>query len=80
LAAGGSKGKRGLAQPDNHRAKNKAVQPIGARRLTVVPAKKGTNMWLILLEALGAGLILVLIVWWTMSGRTEDTPTDKKED
>jgi hypothetical protein len=27
-------------------------------------------MWLILLEALGAGLILVLIVWWTMfSGR-----------
>jgi len=28
-------------------------------------------MGLILLEALGAGLILVLIVWWTMfSGRT----------
>jgi hypothetical protein len=27
-------------------------------------------MWLILLEALGAGLVLVLIVWWTMfSGR-----------
>jgi hypothetical protein len=27
-------------------------------------------MWLILLEALGALLILVLIVWWTMfSGR-----------
>lgn len=30
-------------------------------------------MLLILLEALGAGLILVLIVWWTMfSGRSED--------
>ena len=29
-------------------------------------------MLLILLEALGAGLILVLIVWWTMfSGRSE---------
>ena len=29
-------------------------------------------MRLILLEALGAGLIQVLIVWWTMfSGRTE---------
>jgi beta-lactam-binding protein with PASTA domain len=37
-------------------------------------------MWLILLEALGAGLILVLIVWWTMSGRTEDTPDDKQQD
>ena len=29
-------------------------------------------MWLILLEALGAGCILVVIVWWTMfSGRRE---------
>jgi hypothetical protein len=29
-------------------------------------------MWLILLEALGAGCVLVLIVWWTMfSGREE---------
>ncbi|WP_201746995.1 hypothetical protein [Limnohabitans sp. TS-CS-82] len=29
-------------------------------------------MFLILLEALGAGCILVLIVWWTMfSGRSE---------
>ena len=27
-------------------------------------------MWVILLEALGAGLLLVFIVWWTMfSGR-----------
>ena len=30
-------------------------------------------MWLILLEALGALLILVAIVWWTMfSGRKRD--------
>ena len=29
-------------------------------------------MWLILLEALGAGLLLILIVWWTMfSGRKD---------
>jgi hypothetical protein len=29
-------------------------------------------MWLILLEALGAGCLLVVIVWWTMfSGRAE---------
>ena len=28
-------------------------------------------MWIIVLEALGAGLVLVLIVWWTMfSGRS----------
>ena len=35
-------------------------------------------MWLILLEALGAGLVLVLIVWWTMfSGRKGgERPTD----
>jgi hypothetical protein len=27
-------------------------------------------MWVILLEAIGAGALLVLIVWWTMfSGR-----------
>jgi len=33
-------------------------------------------MYLILLEALGAGLILVLIVWWTMfTGRPK---TDDK--
>ncbi len=34
-------------------------------------------MYLILLEALGAGLILVLIVWWTMfTGRpkTDELP------
>ena len=35
-------------------------------------------MWLILLEALGAGLILVLIVWWTMAGRA-DNEDDKPE-
>ena len=32
-------------------------------------------MWLILLEALGALLLLVLIVWWTMfSGRKKGEP------
>jgi hypothetical protein len=29
---------------------------------------------------LGAGLILVLIVWWTMSGRNENKPNDKDPD
>ncbi len=47
-------------------------------------------MGLILLEALGAGVLLVLIVWWTMfSGRVkgelppsddaESKPTDRRE-
>jgi hypothetical protein len=32
-------------------------------------------MYLIFLEALGAGLILVLIVWWTMfTGRPKEEP------
>ena len=35
-------------------------------------------MTLILLEALGAGLLLVLIVWWTMfSGRERGEPMDR---
>jgi hypothetical protein len=34
-------------------------------------------MWLLLLEALGALLILVFIVWWTMfSGRREHQRDD----
>ena len=40
-------------------------------------------MTLILLEALGAGLIFVAIVWWTMfSGRKngELPPSDAKDD
>ena len=44
-------------------------------------------MGLILLEALGAGVLLVLIVWWTMfSGRVKgelpgpDTPKEQTTD
>jgi hypothetical protein len=34
-------------------------------------------MWLIILEALAAGLILVFIVWWTMfSGRRKGERSD----
>jgi hypothetical protein len=30
-------------------------------------------MWLLILEALGSGLLLAFIVWWTMfSGRRKD--------
>jgi len=35
-------------------------------------------MWVILLEAAGAALILVLIVWWTMfQGRHRGEPDDR---
>jgi hypothetical protein len=74
----GSGNTRGPAQPANtkiHSSKAKAW-----KRFTVRLAEQGTNMWLILLEALGAGLILVLIVWWTMSGRNENKPDDKDTD
>jgi hypothetical protein len=49
---------------------------------------KGVDMGLILLEALGALLLLILIVWWTMfSGRKQgelpppqDAETEKLQD
>ncbi|HEX6705142.1 MAG TPA: hypothetical protein VF169_10310 [Albitalea sp.] len=45
------------------------------------PAKRNDiDMWVILLEALGAMLLLVIIVWWTMfSGRKrgERRPPDE---
>jgi hypothetical protein len=37
-------------------------------------------MWLLIIEALGSGLLLVFVVWWTMfSGRPkdDDTPPDE---
>ena len=37
-------------------------------------------MLLILLESLGAGLLLALIVWWTMfHGRHKGEPEDKED-
>ena len=41
-------------------------------------------MWLILLEAFGAMLVLVLIVWWTMfagrrGGERVDAPADRPD-
>ena len=38
-------------------------------------------MLLILLESLGAGLLLAFIVWWTMfHGRNKGEPEDKDND
>ncbi|NBX56188.1 MAG: hypothetical protein EBT70_14210 [Betaproteobacteria bacterium] len=65
----------GVAHATNNNSKPDSTGPstAGVNGLTVAQATKDESMWLILLEALGAGLILVLIVWWTMfSGPSKD--------
>jgi hypothetical protein len=48
-------------------------------KITVSAELGNKHMLLILLEALGAGLILVLIVWWTMfSGRRKGERDDQE--
>jgi hypothetical protein len=43
--------------------------------------RKHARMTLLLLEALGAGLIFIFIIWWTMfSGRNKGEPPIQQED
>jgi hypothetical protein len=58
-------------QGNSQRLTDRHIHAMGLRPKITVHAEQGnTHMLLILLEALGAGLILVAIVWWTMfSGR-----------
>jgi cytoskeletal protein RodZ len=61
------------------------VAAIIARRFVSAPSKHGKNpgefMTLLLLEALGALLIFVFIIWWTMfSGRKNGELKDEPED
>ena len=79
-ASGGSTG--GLVQAASNpriaagsqgtaRVRAQAGAPVSAvvtARVHSRTLRHGSNfiMWVILLEALGAGLIFVLIVWWTM--------------
>lgn len=62
------------------------VTAIIARRFVSAPLKHGKNpgefMTLLLLEALGALLIFVFIIWWTMfsgrkNGELKDEPKDE---
>lgn len=56
--------------PHITRRKRRVPQPVARDTLDRDAALGNPTMWLILLEAFGAGLVLVLIVWWTMfSGR-----------
>jgi hypothetical protein len=56
-------------------------QPIKIPTMQTHELRRKRDMGLILLEALGAGAILVLIVWWTMfSGRDKGEPRDRDPD
>lgn len=62
------------------RLMNRHKLAMGLHTKITVNAELGnTHMLLILLEALGAGLILVLIVWWTMfAGRRKGERDDQE--
>ena len=56
-----------------------AVKPTQRKQITMDVELGRKNMWLILLEALLAGGILVFIVWWTMfSGRKQGEHIDEE--
>lgn len=81
---GGDKGTL-LAHATNNngrlqRPTNRHKHAMGLHIKITVSAELGNkHMLLILLEALGAGLILVLIVWWTMfSGRRKGERDDQE--
>ena len=61
------------------------AQPVTTSANAATTARDNPAMWLILVEALGAGLILVGIVWWTMfsgrrGGERRVDPTDQPTD
>lgn len=82
-AAGGNGSLVAHATSNNgaaQRLMNRHKHAMGLRTKITVSAELGNkNMLLILLEALGAVLILVLIVWWTMfSGRRKGERDDQE--
>ena len=58
------------------------LQPTKIPTINPHPTRMEPNLTLLLLEALGAGLIFVGIIWWTMfSGRKNgELPEDDVED
>jgi hypothetical protein len=76
-------GGKGAAQATNN-ANNPQIPVFSMprhNRLTVQARTGEDNMWWILLEALVAGLLLVLIVWWTMfSGRPKQNKAEEDSD
>jgi hypothetical protein len=77
----------GTAVPDGGLAGGGGIRAGGVEQPTNIPTMprhvptRKREMGLIFLEALGAGAILVLIVWWTMfSGRDKGEPRDRDTD
>jgi len=71
---------------DTGGAEHEASTPRIAATASALHFNEFRGMWLILLEALGALLLIVFIVWWTMfSGRprgelpAQPDPSDKSE-
>ena len=65
----GEDGEGGGSEPA-HEASSTTMAIIDAKRIETIFAIQGNVMTLLLLEALGAMLLLIFIVWWTMfSGR-----------
>jgi hypothetical protein len=74
-------GFKGSGGRSDKRSVGAVAQALSKASAAADRAGDNRNMWMILLEALGALLLLILIVWWTMfSGRqrgersTDDEP------
>ncbi|WP_309680710.1 hypothetical protein, partial [Polaromonas sp.] len=81
---GKDNGAGGLAQ-DASSAPRAIIDPQRQGRIEPVFVLQGNVMTLLLLEALGALLLLVFIVWWTMfsgrrKGELKDEPADPAAD
>ncbi len=67
----------GVVQPASH----PRIAPARSARSTLRRTGSEVDMWVILLEAFAAGLVFVLIVWWTMfSGRKGGERRDDNTD
>jgi hypothetical protein len=68
ITSGGSVGATGRGGGGlEHEASKPRIETVSARRAWGFKSRREAyDMWVILLEAFGAMLILILIVWWTM--------------
>ena len=55
-------------------------EPRIATHSALAALRKTVNMWVILLEAIGALALLLLIVWWTMFSGRRNGERDDRDD